>query len=599
MSAEPRVDDPRLLSVAAAIADGAPIDWQKVAPDADAETTAMLDELRVLERVSRMSGPTPNAWGRFVIRGEIGHGSYGTVYRACDANLNLEVALKVVRPRAGMAFDQASRGLNEARLLAQVNHPNVVRVFQADCLGPEIGVAMELVHGRTFRDLVREQGPFSARETMLVGVDVCCALAAVHGVRLVHGDVKAQNVMRATGGRTVLMDFGAGFDVKTDPASGGRFEGTPMYLAPEVFDGEPRTPVSDVYSLGVMLYYLATGSYPVDAHTRSEVERRHVQHAPRRLLRDVRPDLPDEFIRVVEQAIAERPQDRYQTAGQFEAALDRALRHTPAPVPVPSPWPIPRWALAVAGMLIGLGLGYSAWRSALESPATGTVASSVMGAPGPAVSAPGGSAAAASPSGSGAVPPGLPDDSYRIEAAFYRERSGSSARLLSGARVAPGDRLSLRVASSVPTYVYVVNEDDQGASFLLFPLPGQDVANPLTADARHEIPGQVHGERTFWTVSTAGGREHFLIFASPQPLMPTLERALASLPRPTVDAPIAAQRLPSDLVGMLRGVGGLSKAPARSTDAGLNQSYSVPLPETAEITRGVWVRQLTLDNPVK
>lgn len=580
-----RAEDPRLLSVAAAISEGVPIDWQRFSPDADAETTAVLDELRVLESVSRISGATPNAWGPFVIRSEIGHGSYGTVYHAFDANLNLEVALKVIRPRVRSHVTDWSRGLNEARLLAQVTHPNVVRVYQAERLNQEIGLAMELVQGRTLRDLVHEHGPFSAREAMLTGVDVCCALAAVHGKRLVHGDVKAQNVMRATGGRTVLMDFGAGFDVKTDPSSGSRAEGTPMYLAPEVFAGGARTAVSDIYSVGVLLYYLATGSYPVAGHTQSDVRQRHLDHAPRRLLRDVRPDLPDEFIRVVDRAIAEPPRERYQTAGELEAALDRALRHDASvPVPAPAPWPFSPWALTAAGVLLvlAIGLGYSTW----TPPQTVTGAAA---APSPVALAP----PAAGPAAAAAV------DAYQIEAAFYREQGGSSVRLVSGARVAPGDRLSLRVASSVPTYVYVVNEDDHGASFLLFPLPGQHVANPLPVGTRHEIPGIVHGERTFWTVSSAGGREHFLIFASPQPPTPAFERVFATLPRPSAATPVVAQPLSSDLAGMLRGVGGLATAPARPVGTPLNQEFGAPLPDAVETTRGVWVRQLTLDNPRK
>lgn len=579
MTASPHADDPRLLSAAEAISEGVPIDWQQFASHADAETTSVLHELRVVEGVCRLNQPMPNAWGQFAIRGEIGHGSYGTVYRAFDANLDLEVALKVIRPRKQSPFVGHSGGLNEARLLAQVNHPNVVRVFQAERVNEEIGLAMELVHGRTLKSLVREHGPFSARETMLVGVDVCCALAAVHGVRLVHGDVKAQNVMRATGGRTVLMDFGAGYDVKTDPTSGSRVEGTPMYLAPEVFAGGSRTALSDIYSVGVLLYYLATGSYPVDAHAVGDVRQRHENPGPRRLLRDVRPDLPDEFIRVVERATAERPQERYQTAGELEAALGRALRHGD-PVPVPVPRLFPPWALA-AGLLVvlglGIGLGLRPWMPReTSSGAAATPASAVVASP---VAAP---------------------DTYSIEAAFYREQGGSSFRLVSGARIAPGDRLSLRVASSVPTYVYVVNEDDRGASFLLFPLPGQERVNPLPVGTRHEIPGTVRGERTFWTVSTAGGREHFLIFASPEPLTPTFERMFASLPRPSAGTPIVvAQPLSSDLVGMLRGVGGLAKAPARSSEISLHAQFGAPLPDAAEAARGVWVRNLTLENPTK
>ena len=101
----------------------------------------------------------------------------------------------------------------------------------------------------------------------------------------------------------------------------------------------------------------------------------------------------------------------------------------------------------------------------------------------------------------------------------------------------------------------------------------------------------------FWTVSSAGGREHFLIFASPEAPMPAFERVFAALPRPNADTPVMAQPLSSDLAGVLRGVGGLTKAPAQPSDSRLSEEFSAPLPEAAETTRGVWVRQLTLDNP--
>src|SRR5580692_4233475 len=139
---------------------------------------------------------------------------------------------------------------------------------------------MELVKGRTLAELLRAQGPFSAREAALVGLDLCRALAAVHGAGLLHGDVKAHNVMREEGGRTVLMDFGTGRDIWPDHAPRHRgpaddFSGTPLYLAPEVFAGQARTKTTDIYSLGVLLYHLVTRSYPVEGRTREDVERAH------------------------------------------------------------------------------------------------------------------------------------------------------------------------------------------------------------------------------------------------------------------------------------------------------------------------------------
>ena len=515
-------------------------------------------------------------------------GVYGTVYRAFDPNLNLEVALKVIRPRGASPLLDVSHTLNEARLLAQVNHPNVVRVYRAERIGQEVAVSMEFVRGRTLKELVSSQGPFSAREAMLIGVDLCCALAAVHGARLIHGDIKALNVMRAIGGRTVLMDFGSSYEVKAGTSSGRRLAGTPVYLAPEVFAGERRTTVSDIYSVGVLLFYLATGSYPVEGRTRSEVGRLHERHAQRRLLRDLRPDLPEAFISVVDRAMAENPLERYQTAGELEAALNRALvSEEPAPVPVPSPpGPLPYWlklSLAAATILVGSGLVFNYFQLNSQRGANRTGADADR-------------ASVAAPS-SGAAAPVTPADAYRIEAAFYREEGGSRVQLQPGERVARGDKLSLQVIASVPTYVYVVNEDDRGESYLLFPLPGQQLANPLPPGTRHQIPGVVNGERVFWEVSSAGGREHFLIFATPQPLSPAFARVFDQLPKAGSNTQALAQPLTGDMQVMLRGVGGLAKAPTARPGAKLNEEFGAPLSNAEETARGVWVRQLTLENP--
>ena len=456
----------------------------------------------------------------------------------------------------------------------------MVRVYSAECLDQEVGIAMELVKGRTLHDLVRAQGPFSARETMVIGADVCGALAAVHGAGVLHGDIKANNVMRAEGGRTVLMDFGAGDDLKRLGGRGRSGAGTPLYLAPEVFAGAPRTVVSDIYSLGVLLFYLATGSYPVGGSSRTEIERHHAAHAQRWLLRDLRPDLPDAFIRVVDRATAERPADRFQSAGELETALHKAIDGTySTPLPPLLNW---RSLAAAASVVLVLGLASWLWTSRSTAPPSGAT----VQAAGPAPVAPATAAAAVA-------------GSYQVEAAFYREEDRRDIRLEPGARVAPGDRLSLRVQGSIPLYVYIVNEDDRGASFLLYPLQSEQAASPLPAGKRHEIPGMVNGERTFWRINSAGGREHFVIFVTPDPPTRAFTRMFAELPRPTMDAPILAQPLTADLVGALRGVGGLATAPAKPTTSVLTNEMSVPLPDGEETARGVWVRQLTLENPVK
>src|SRR5439155_3714632 len=149
------------------------------------------------------------SWGPLSIRAELGGGTFGVVYRAWDPRLEREVALKILRGLRSAEEDLASIVIKEARVLARLRHPNVITVFGADCFDGQVGLWMELVHGRTLKAIEQEQGPFSAREATLIGLDLCHAVAAVHQAGFLHRDIKAQNVMRETGGRIVLMVFGA------------------------------------------------------------------------------------------------------------------------------------------------------------------------------------------------------------------------------------------------------------------------------------------------------------------------------------------------------------------------------------------------------
>src|SRR4029450_6319611 len=129
----------------------------------------------------------------------------------------------------------------------------------------------------------------------------CRAVAAVHKAGLLHRDVKVHNIMRESGGRIVLMDFGAG-EGRTEGREKRRVTGTPAYVAPEIFNGAPATIASDVYSIGVVLYHLVTLAYPVEAKTLYDTAAEHIppETAP---LSDRRPNLPGSFVRVVERAL--------------------------------------------------------------------------------------------------------------------------------------------------------------------------------------------------------------------------------------------------------------------------------------------------------
>lgn len=573
-------DDP-LLSAAGRISDGVAVDWSHLqALLATADQSAVAEELRAIEHVARAHDAVPGTWGRFAIVGEIGRGSFGTVYRAIDPTLRLEIALKVIAPpRPGDPFD-AERALEEVRRIVKVRHQHVVRAYGAERIGNEVALSMELVRGHTLDDLVREHGPFGPGEAAVIGLELCQALAAVHGAGLLHGDVKAHNVMREDGGRTVLMDFGTGRELRKAPDDAGSdFAGTPLYLAPEVFAGGSRTRASDIYSLGVLLYFLVTAAFPVDGENGEEIRERLQHPESRRALRDVRPDLPDGFVRVVERAIAADPLDRFPTAGAMEAALARSLGHDAGePRRESNRRRLAQVAAAIAVVLaVPALLAYLMVRPSAPIPVD---AAATAGA---------GTAAADSAT--------LPAGAYRVSAAFFREQGGALERLQPGARIAPGDKLSFQIQVSAPAYVYVVNEDEKGESYLLFPLPGQSLPNPLPAGRPHRLPGTRDGELIAWQVTSAGGREHFLVMASPRP-SPEFEAIFATLPQPAFGRPVLAEPLSAGGRSVLRGVGGLtaSSIPVNQ-QLRLLPEFSTPLGAAEEVAEGVWIRQVTFENP--
>jgi TolB-like protein/tetratricopeptide (TPR) repeat protein len=347
----------RLLPLAESIADGSPVDWESAETHATAEEREIIRELRVLADLALLhrslpadpgephasggstTAPAPGMtaavldttapaignWGHLALVERLGGGTAGEVYRAWDRQLECDVALKLLRVNEASNDPHSSPIVREGRLLARVRHPNVITVHGVAVHEGRFGLWMELVRGATLEQLLARRGPFSAREAALIGIDLCRALAAIHAAGLIHRDVKAQNVMREDGGRIVLMDLGTGREID----SGRRhtmadLAGTPLYLAPEIFAGGAASERTDLYSLGVLLYHLVTGTFPVRAAAIGELTERHAKGAGVRL-RDARADLPTRFVQVIDRATARDPQGRYASAGALEADLAAAL----------------------------------------------------------------------------------------------------------------------------------------------------------------------------------------------------------------------------------------------------------------------------------
>ena len=345
MSEKPEDPAKELERVVEAISEGEPVEWEKAAASRklDPET---LEALRLIDTVSRLhrsggghedapagepadpvAATGERTWGNLRIGDVLGAGVYGEVYRAFDPGLRKEVALKL--------WDRTSKPqtievlLEEARTLARVRHPNVLLVLGADVHDGRVGMWTELLEGATLEDLLTRLGPGHWREVVVYGIDLCRALSAVHAVGLVHRDVKAANVMRERGGRIVLMDFGsagpyAASATEEKPPSPGGVQGTPLAMAPEVLRKAPATPASDLYSLGVMIFRLVAGRYPVHAETIEELEGA-LARGPLPSLRSVVPDVPPEFAEAIDRALDRDPARRFATADDMERALRGAL----------------------------------------------------------------------------------------------------------------------------------------------------------------------------------------------------------------------------------------------------------------------------------
>jgi tetratricopeptide (TPR) repeat protein/tRNA A-37 threonylcarbamoyl transferase component Bud32 len=340
LPSEQLVDD-----LADAILDGTPIDWAAAESSPDGTEQPLVSQLRILAAVAELHrGTTPSTstlsqvapsrlleaaapehWGHLRLLEQIGRGAFGEVYRAWDTRLDREVALKLLPAGPSSGDRAASAIIHEGRLLARVRHPNVVTIYGAEQIADQIGLWMEFVRGQTLEQILDQRKVVSTAEAVGIGLELCRAMSAVHGAGLLHRDIKTHNVMRAEDGRIVLMDFGTGRDLEDD--AGSDLAGTPLYLAPEVLQGQQATVRSDMYSLGVLLYHLVTGSYPVHVRTLREVRRAH-ESGERTAVMTARRDVPPKLARVIERAIDPRPEQRYENADALGADL-AALKPRP------------------------------------------------------------------------------------------------------------------------------------------------------------------------------------------------------------------------------------------------------------------------------
>ncbi len=592
-----------LARLAEAVSDGAAVDWE-TETSGHPDLGPILQQFRLLESLAAAHrgdpGETagresqnraareatadvgPKSWGPLRLLEGVGRGGFGEIYRAFDPALQREVALKLLRPDRFRGEADLRRFLEEGRRLARVHHPNVLGVLGVDWHEGRLGIWTDFLRGQTLEALLGQQGPFGAAEAAQIGIELCRALAAVHAAGLVHRDVKASNVMREQGGRIVLMDFGTADEaLGSSSASGGDpISGTPLTMAPEVLRGESAGPVADLYGLGVLLYRLVSGRFPVEASSPAELKTAH-ERGERAPLLDRRPDLPAEFVSIVERALDSDPGRRYASAGAMEWALAEwrgAPAASGAATTSREDRRRPLW-LAAAAIVLGAFLAIALWpRGTAHVPATQAPAQ---------VTRPDASMGGA-PSGTASVAP------LTASAALLRDRDGHEEALAPGDRVKPGDGLLLEIQGSEPIYVYVLDEDTRGSVYVLFPAPGLDLGNPLQANVLHRLPGTLKGEPHDWQVTSAGGQETVIVIASREPL-PALEQEISAFPRATPGRPVVYGELAPGAIGALRGIGGMPRA---SDASGARRRLSQVLRSGLAPAGGSapWIWQIQLEN---
>ena len=263
--------------------------------------------------------------GRYKLEAKLGSGGMSTVYLARDTTLDRQVAVKVLHREMSEQADQLERFRQEARAVAKLSHPNVVAVIDAGEDGGHPYIVFEYVEGETLKQRINRVGALDAQEALAYAIEIARGLTVAHNRRMIHRDIKPQNVLIDSEGRAKLTDFGISRQLEQDGMTAtGRVLGTTDYVAPEQAMGHPVDQRSDVYSLGVVLYEMLTGGVPFQADSQVGVAMKHVNEE----LPDVqqqRPELSAAAAMVVERATAKDPDERYQQVGELIDDLSTAL----------------------------------------------------------------------------------------------------------------------------------------------------------------------------------------------------------------------------------------------------------------------------------
>jgi len=273
----------------------------------------------------------PTNLAHYRILRSIGAGGMGEVYLAEDTKLGRKVALKVLAPALAINPERRDRFEREARAVAALNHPNIVTLHSVEQQDNVLFLTMELVEGKALTDLIPREG-MTIERLLEIAIPLADAVAAAHQRGITHRDLKPANVMVSDEGRVKVLDFGLAKLQEDSPLEGetttmaaqltrdGHIMGTLAYMSPEQAQGQPVDPRSDIFSLGILLYEMATGGRPFKGDSQLSVLAAIVKDTPPPVT-ELRHDLPDDLARILRRCLAKDPEDRYQTARDLRGDL--------------------------------------------------------------------------------------------------------------------------------------------------------------------------------------------------------------------------------------------------------------------------------------
>jgi beta-lactam-binding protein with PASTA domain/tRNA A-37 threonylcarbamoyl transferase component Bud32 len=266
--------------------------------------------------------------GRYSVIERVGSGGMAEVYRTRDELLGREVALKVLHARFSEDRAFVERFKREAQAAANLNHPNIVSLFDYGADDGAYFIVMELIDGKSLSDILRDEGALMPERAAEIAADVAKALSRAHTGGLVHRDIKPSNIMITTSGQTKVTDFGIaralGSDGDQTMTQTGMVIGTAAYFSPEQAQGNPVDARSDVYALGVVLYEMLAGRAPFTGETPLAVAYKHVREDPI-APSNVNPDVPKPLDAITMKALAKNPDNRFSSATEMQEDLERFL----------------------------------------------------------------------------------------------------------------------------------------------------------------------------------------------------------------------------------------------------------------------------------